>query len=370
MRPRTLSPRQRTALDLLGPLALVGLAAVIGLGGSAAFQRTMISILANLAVVIGIYVFIGNSGILSFGHIGFMSLGAFTSALVTIPAAAKSTLLPSLPGFIAGAQVGLIPSMLIAALVAAVVALLIGIPILKTSTLAIPVSTLAFLLIVFTVENNWTAVTRGPSPLFGIPTDATIPLAAGWCAVAVVLAYVYQRSAGGLRLKSSREDEIAAGALGVDVFRERLLAFVFSAALVAAAGAIAVHQIGVITADSFYINTTVITLAMLVFGGIRSLFGAVVGSLLISAVLEVLRGIENGAQLGPFHVSEHPGLAIIGLMLIMLAVLILRPSGLTGGRELSDLLVRRGQATPDPGSGSPTSVAGPGLEPRAAGSAE
>ena len=110
------------------------------------------------------------------------------------------------------------------------------------------------------------------------------------------MALAFKWSASGYRLQATREDEVAARSLGIGVMRERLLAFALSGVLCGVGGALAVHQSGVLTPTTFYFAATVTTLTMLVVGGARSVFGAVLGTLAVAAVNEVLRGVEDGAE--------------------------------------------------------------------------
>jgi branched-chain amino acid transport system permease protein len=92
--------------------------------------------------------------------------------------------------------------------------------------------------------------------------------------------------------------------------------------------------LGTFNPDAFYLNVTFLTIAMLVVGGLRSLAGAVVGTVIVTVVGEILRRLEEGASLGPLSIPSRPGLREGGLALMMLLILVFRPSGLTGGREL------------------------------------
>ena len=168
----------------------------------------------------------------------------------------------------------------------------------------------------------------------GIPTTTTIWVALAWAAAATAAAWAFQRSRIGLRLRASREEESAARAIGVGVAGERTVALVISAFFVGAAGALFGMFIGSFNPDAFFLNITFLMVAMLIIGGMTSLTGAVLGTLVISTVSELLRRAEGGLDLGLVRISAQPGLREVGLALVMLAVLILRPSGLTGGREL------------------------------------
>ncbi len=326
------------ALSLLLPLALVGLTVLIGSTGQPSFQGTVTLILCNLVIVLGLQIFIGNSGVYSFGQIGFASAGAYISALLTLPAAFTLLQTPGLPDFLADAQLGPLLSTLIAAAVAGLLAAIVGLPLMRTSTLAIPISTFAFLIVVYNVVANWDKVTAGSSGLVSVPTTTSVESAGIWAAVAVVVALAFKWSTSGYRLQATREDEVAARSIGVKVMKERLIAFALSGTLCGIGGALAIHQSGVLSPTTFYFAATVTTLTMLVVGGVRSVFGAVIGTLSVAAVNEMLRGVENGANLfGAVSVGELPGLAAIGLGLILLATMIAMPEGLSGGREAGEL---------------------------------
>ena len=157
---------------------------------------------------------------------------------------------------------------------------------------------------------------------------------------AIAVAFAYQRSRLGRLLRASREDPAAARGAGVDIHRQRLAAFTLSGALAGFAGALLVHLLGSITTEQVYLELTFLTLAMLVVGGLTSLWGAVVGALAISGLDSFLSQAEQGIHVG-FKLDLPSGTRLVILSTIMALVLILRPSGLTGGRELRLGLRRR-----------------------------
>jgi branched-chain amino acid transport system permease protein len=338
-----LRSRPSLAVSIVVPLALVALTMAIGANGTTSLQDTVTMILCNLIIVIGLQVFIGNSGVYSFGQLGFAGIGAYVAALLTLPAAFAALQTPGLPHLIAATQLGPLPSALIAAAACGLLAAVVGPPLMRTSTLAIPISTFAFLIVVYNVLANWDAVSGGSSGLISIPRTTSIESAALWAGAAVLVALAFKWSASGYRLQASREDEVAARSLGIRVTRERLIAFVLSAMLCGIGGALAAHQSGVLNPTTFYFGATVTTVTMLVLGGARSVFGAVLGAIAVASVNEVLRSFEGGTDLfGVLSLGETPGLAAIGVGLILLATMIARPSGLTRGREAGELAwVRR-----------------------------
>jgi branched-chain amino acid transport system permease protein len=330
--------RPSVAASLLVPLALIAIAVLVGVNGTPSFQGTVTLILCNLIVVIGLQVFVGNSGVYSFGQLGFATAGAYVAAFLTLPAAFALLQTPGLPHFIADADLGPLSSTLIAAAISGLLAIVVGLPLMRTSTLAIPISTFAFLIVVYNVVGNWDRVTGGSSGLVSIPTTTSVESAGLWAGAAVVLALAFKWSASGYRLQATREDEVAARSIGIKVTKERLIAFGISGVLCGIGGALAAHQSGVLNPATFYFGATVTTMTMLVVGGARSVFGAVIGAIAIAMVNEILRGVENGASLfGAISIGEAPGLAAIGLGLILLGTMIAMPNGLSGGREAGEL---------------------------------
>jgi branched-chain amino acid transport system permease protein len=302
--------------------------------GSAALNRTLVLSLIYLLLVVGVYSFVGLSGVFSFGHMTFMAVGAYAGALFTTPVVTKELTMPDLPGFLGSTELSAFPAALAAGAVAAIVALVLAIPLMRLSGLQAGLATVALLVITRVVASNWDQVTGGSAGLAAIPTTTTRTSALIWALAAIVAVWLFQESRTGLRLRASREDEIAARALGIDVFRQRTAAFALSAFLVGVGGALFAGQQGNVTPDQFYISITFLTLAMLVVGGMASLSGAVIGAVAVAVVQELLRRVESGIDLAFVHVPARPGLTEVGLALFLLVTLILRPDGITGGREI------------------------------------
>jgi branched-chain amino acid transport system permease protein len=342
------------AASLAIPLVLVVLTAVVGASGTPAFEETVTLILCNLIVVLGLQVFIGNSGIYSFGQLGFAASGAYIAALLTIPAAFTALQTPELPKLIADAHLSPLLSTLIAAVASGLLAMVVGLPLMRTSTLAIPISTFAFLIVAYNILANWDPVTGGSSGLVSIPRTTDVTSAGIWAGVAVVVALAFKWSASGYRLQASREDEVAARSIGIGLMRERLVAFTISGMLCGIGGALAVHQSGVLSPTTFYFAASVTTLTMLVVGGARSVLGAVVGTLAVATVNELLHNFEEGASVfGLFSIGETPGMAAIGLGLILLVAMIVLPEGLSRGREAGEIQPIRRWLRPRAPSTSP-----------------
>jgi branched-chain amino acid transport system permease protein len=310
----------------------VVLTAAVSTNISSAHQLEFQTALVMVGVVVALYVFVGNSGVISFGHVSFVAAGAYLAGLVTLDPETKSFTTPELFAPLRHAQLSLVPSLALAAGVGAAYALVVGLPLMRLSGLPAGIATFAVLGITYDVLSYWGKIGPGVQTLSGVPEIGNWGLAGG-VAIVVVVAWLYQRSRFGRLLRATREDPAAARASGISVYRQRLLSFVISGALAGLAGGLYVHQLGLITPDLFYLDLTFVTLAMLVFGGMGSLWGAVIGALAISALNSFLGDAENTVDVG-FHLSLPNGTRLVTVGAVMALVLILRPSGLTGGREL------------------------------------
>ena len=311
------------------------LVVAVGIGStlvSSSNEIYFLNALVSVAIVVAIYVFIGNSGVLSFGQMSFVAVGAFAAGLMTIPLESKTGVLPEIFPLLRDHTIGNVASLVLGAAAGGVFALIVGLPLMRLSGLAAGIATFAVLEVTHNILREWTKIGPGATTLSLVPetTDA-VQATVGVLGV-MGAAFAYQRSRLGRRLRASREDPAAARGVGVNVHRERLWAFTVSGALAGFAGALLVHLLGSITTEQVYLELTFLTLAMLVVGGLTSLWGAVVGALVVSALDSFLIEAEQGVKVG-VSLDLPQGTRLIFLGAIMALVLILRPSGLTGGRE-------------------------------------
>jgi branched-chain amino acid transport system permease protein len=340
----------KRAWPLLALWLIVILVAAVGANASLVMQRQTIEILVNVVLVVGLFTFSGTSGVLTFGQMSFMSIGAYVGALITIPTIQKGVLLPDLPGWLHDIALGPLSGAVVAGLVTVAFALVIVVPIARLSGLAASLVMFAVLVIVFQVASNWNAVTRGSQTMIGVPTNTTIFAALGWCMVLIAVAFVYQGSASGLRLRASREDDYAARAAGVSIPRERAIAFLLSAFITGIGGFLYAQFQGAFTPGAFYLHITFLTIAMLVVGGQKSLAGAVVGAVVISVLSFAFNSIEDGFTAGPIHFAGRDGVSDGALALCILLVLARRRDGIMRGREIQwpgAWFTRRATAQPD-----------------------
>jgi branched-chain amino acid transport system permease protein len=334
MAPRSSLLARTISTPIILILILIAIAVLTKLFGSNPFGRTVVEMFIRIMLVAGLYIFVGNSGVISFGHMGFMCIGAYAAAWLTIPSMMKQVTLQGLPDFLIQTQLPFLVSAALAGLLAAIFALIVGRIMMRLSGIAASIATFAMLAVINVVYSNWDSVTGGTGSIVGIPFITGIWTSLAGAIFVVIVAYLYQISRSGLALRAGRDEATAAAASGIDIVRERLIAFVISAFVIGVAGALYGHFLGVVNPDAFYLGVTFITLSMLVVGGMNSLSGAVLGVIVISAIIQLLRSLEKGIDLGGTTLAIPNGLQEITIGLVMIVILMFRPSGLTRNREL------------------------------------
>lgn len=302
------------------------------------YQRVLAVVAINVILAVSLSLTNGFSGDVSLGHAAFMAIGAYTSALLTMPASMKMVALPDLPAWLARVELPFALALLAGGALAALAAFVVGIPVLRLRGHYLSVATLGLMVIVQVVALNWQTVTRGARGLNGLPAFTSLLWAYGWMLVSVIIIWRLVRSPFGRAMLAVREDELAAACRGIRVFPTRMLAFVAGAFFAGTAGALWAHLITAIAPASFSFAITFNVVAMVVIGGAGSITGAILGGVLMTLLPEWLRGVETSLAVGgrPLY-----GLSQIVIALLMLLVMIFRPQGLLGGHELSDLLRQR-----------------------------
>ncbi len=316
-------------------LLLVVIVVLVWAFGDNGQQRTTIEALIRLIVVVGLYIFIGNSGVISFGSIAFMAIGAYATAWQTCCPRLKPLNMTGLPDFLKHNTIDFLPAAVASCSLAMVFALVVGYPIMRLSGISASIATLAVLAIVNVTYANWDTVTLGTNSVVGIPRYVDVWVALGCALLTIVVAYVYQESKMGKALRAASQDEVAARAVGINVPNQRLVAWVLSATFVALGGVLYAHFVTLITIEVFYLDMTFLTLAMLVVGGMKSLAGAVMGVVVLSVVIEVFRRLESGVQIFGQALKLPVSSQEVALGVIMLVILILRSRGLMGGKEIT-----------------------------------
>lgn len=339
---------------LLGS-ALLGLLILLIVGayyvwGESYQARILYATFVNLLVVVGLQVFMGNANITSFAHAAFMGVAAYTAAICVTPAAMKAISLPDAPLGLNAFELSPLISAGLALLIAGVLGLATGVFVARLSGVGVTITSIAILVIVHSIFLHRTDIFKGNQALFGIPKIFDLPHITALVIVAIFAARLFRESATGLRLRACADDEAGARAMGVDVYRVRLIAWVLSTLFFAAAGIAYAFFLGTISARPFYFNFVFLTVAMLILGGLRSVSGAVFGTLLISIGLQVVRWLETGPTLVGIKLPQMLGLSGLLLGVVIVAVMAFLPNGLMGNREIEEVFRRkRKQGEPDHG---------------------
>jgi branched-chain amino acid transport system permease protein len=307
--------------------------------GNVVYKDTAVRLFLTLIIVLGLQIFSGNSGVLSFGHIAFMAIGAYMSALLTIPPEIKKFTYLSMPSWlgywILPAKLSPLEATLAGAGAATIFALITAAPIVRLAGVEAGIGTLALLVIVYVFDVQTSAITRGTSTQIGVPQTTTFVGVLVWALIFIAVAFAFKESRRGLRLRASRENVRAARSVGVRIPIERAIAWVLSGFVVGVAGALYGHYFVTFGPDDFFFNQgfniVLLTIAMLVVGGMTSVTGAVVGCYFLTVIYEAFRRWEvNGLD----GVTPPSGTANFVLAVILVVTLVLRPKGITGGREV------------------------------------
>ena len=324
---------------------MIAVALISELRGNVVFDRVVTVMFINLLLAVALQSFQGNSGLGSFGQYAFVTIGAYSSIWFSLTQRQKRVALPDMPRnwWLYKQHWDFIPSILAAGAIATVVGAIIGVAFVRLRGASFTIATFAFLIVINRVALQWTQLTKGATTVIGIPKYTDLWDALIWASLGVLVAYLFKESPLGLKLRASREDEDAAETLGVNTALMRWCAWTFSIFLTAVAGALWAHFIQNFSPHNFYIKETFLIVAMLIIGGSGSVSGAVVGAIAVAMSQEGLRQVENWVNIqrskGTWVESAVP-FQLVGFTEIIIAVgiiliLIVRPSGLTGGREIA-----------------------------------
>lgn len=308
-------------------------------------------ILAVVAVSMNLVT--GFTGLFSLGQAGFMAIGAYVTAIFLIPADSIegvyyiSGVSPAISGFKVWLESGpawthgLIPyaALLIGGLVAALFAALIGIPVLRLKSDYLAIATLGFSEIMRAVISSpqMDKITNGSYGLKSIKGFTSLFQTFAIAAVCIAFMILLVRSTYGRAFKAIREDEIAAEAMGINLFKHKQLSFVIGSFFSAVAGGMLAMFMRSIDSKTFSISLTYDILLIVVIGGIGSVTGSVISALLVTASKEWwLRFFDEPLYIGSFKVPLfRTGFRMVVFSVILLLVVLFYQRGIMGRNEFS-----------------------------------
>lgn len=327
-----LGPRQwliRVAVST----AVVGAIYGIGLGVQAGLieyvQRIVLLCGINIILAVGLNLINGTTGQFSIGHAGFMAVGAYATAFVGVKLA---------PGVTSALGAGALSdavvfnlALVIGALCAGVAGLAVGVPSLRLKGDYLAIVTLGFGEIIRLLFNNTKALGAatgyfGDDPA-GLPPYTSFFWVFLWVTVIILIVRNITFSQTGRSLIAIREDEIAAEAMATPTTRLKVTAFTISAATAGIAGGLFAHMQSGIRPEDFKFEKSIDMIVMIILGGLGSISGAVIGGIFLAVTLELMRDLQE--------------YRLVLYALLLIVIMIVRPQGLLGTRELSPSLLRK-----------------------------
>ena len=275
---------------------------------SPSLQGQLVPICAYVTMAVALNLVVGISGELSLGHAGFMSVGAFSGVVASI----------SLQELIPMGPLRLLVSMLIGAFFAGIAGVIVGVPVLRLRGDYLAIVTLAFGEIIKNIFNILYVGVDAEGLHFSITNEAALHLGEGGISILqgpmgatanvklstftvgtvlvlvslfVVLNLVHSRA--GRAIMAMRDNRIAAESVGINVTKYKLIAFVTSAALAGAAGALFGLNYASVSAAQFDFNTSILVLVFVVLGGLGNIWGSIIAATLLTLLPELLRGLSN-----------------------------------------------------------------------------
>jgi branched-chain amino acid transport system permease protein len=294
-------------------------------------------IAVNVILAVSLNLIYGFTGLFSLGHAGFMAIGAYVCSILILAPEQKEMLFILEPAYdwVQSAQAPFFVAVVAGGLIAALFGVLVGIPLLRLGDDYLGMATLGFAEIVRVVAINLPRVTNGALGFKGIPDHANLWWNFGWCLFTLYVIIRLIRSNSGNVFKAIRDDETAAKAMGIDVFRHKLLSFTIGAFFAGVGGALLGSLVATIDPKMFTFVLTFNVLMIVVTGGLGSITGSVLAGIAITILLEWLRFVENPVYFGDWELPGIPGMRMVVFSLALILIILFRREGFMGKREFS-----------------------------------
>jgi len=277
----------------------------------------------------------GFTGLFSLGYAGFMAVGAYVSALLTMSPEVKEMnfFIEPLVPWLQGVSLPFVLAMLAGGACAALVGFLVSAPVLRLRDDYLAIATLGFSEIIRVLLTNAQAITNGAQGLKNIPKHSTTWIVWGAAGLSVAFMGLFTRSSYGRLLKAVRDDEVAAEAMGVNVFRVKVVSFTISSFMAGVGGALLAHMITTIDPKMFTFLLTFNILLIVVLGGNGSITGSIIAAIGVTVLMEAMRFLDGPLNFLVIKTQGTPGLRMVVFSLMLMAVVIFRQKGLMGDKE-------------------------------------
>ncbi len=301
------------------------------------YKRLLYAWSINIILAVSFTLIYGHAGQFSLAHAGLMSVGAYVVGLLTLTAEQKAAMFILRPPIwpISVIHWPFVPAILAAGLLTALVGFLIGAPALRLRGDYFCMATLGFSELIRLALANIPDITNGSMGLRGIPRQANLVVA--WLLACLTVAVVKRvsESSYGRAFKTIREDEIAAEAVGVSLFKHKVLAFVVSSFFVGIGGALQAQLLGTIDPGAYRTAVTYGVITVAVLGGLGSITGSVIAAGIYTFVAEALRAIETPRRILGIFVPGVPGMRVLLFSIVLLLLILFYRRGLMGSNEFS-----------------------------------
>ncbi|MCQ4923115.1 branched-chain amino acid ABC transporter permease [Tissierella carlieri] len=309
------------------------------------YQVTIINLCAiYIILALSMNLINGFTGLFSLGHAGFMAIGAYTVAILTMPTAAKEMnfyMKPMMPVLL-NLNMSFIFALIMGGLMAALFGFLIGAPVLKLTDDYLAIATLGFSEIIRVVIINLQSITNGSlglkgipklliservSELFGVSQRTNLLWAWGIAILTIVFMKLLMKGSYGKAFKAIREDEIAARSMGINLFKHKVMSFTIGSFFAGIGGGLLAASLGTIDPTLFKFALTFNILLMVVLGGMGNINGTAIAAVIITIAMEALRFLDESMNLGFVTTPALPGLRMVVFSLILMLVVIFKKDG-------------------------------------------
>ena len=305
-----------------------------------------VSILNNIAIfailALSYNLINGIAGQFSLEPNGFVAIGAYVTALFLIPGSTKLDMfaLEDPAPVIMAMHTSFLPALVMSGVVAATIAFILSVPVFRVRGDYLAIVTLGFGFIIRIFAMNNPKYTNGAMGLNDIPSVANLY----WCGFIAVITFIVMiniiYSKYGRAMKAVRDDEDAATAMGINTFWMKTYAFMTSAFFEGIGGGLMASLLTTISPDQFTFLLTFQLLIIIVLGGLGSMSGAILGTILVMGGSEWLRFLDQDMDIFGYHTGAHPGLRMVVFSILLIILMLFARKGLFGNKELTEIFKR------------------------------
>ncbi len=305
-----------------------------------------VSILNNIAIfailALSYNLINGIAGQFSLEPNGFVAIGAYVTSLFLISSSDKIDMfaLEDPAPLVMAMHTSFLPALIMSGIVAAAIAFILSVPVFRVRGDYLAIVTLGFGFIIRIFAINNPKYTNGAMGLNDIPSVANLY----WCGFIAVITFIVMiniiYSKFGRAMKAVRDDEDAATAMGVNTFWMKTYAFMTSAFFEGIGGGLMASLLTTISPDQFTFLLTFQLLIIIVLGGLGSMSGAILGTILVMGGSEWLRFLDQDMSMFGYHTGAHPGLRMVVFSILLIVLMLFARKGLFGNKELTEIFKR------------------------------